>query len=289
MSPPSDPLLSGVARRIRDARDRLGLTRKALAARSGVSERFLAALEGGTGNVSIVRLRDVAEALELRLEELVRTEAPDEHDGALSTATPSERARLVEFLIGLRSGERKARRLTLLGLRGAGKSTLGADLAARLELPFVELNRAIESASGMSVSEIFSLYGGDGFRRLERQALEATVAEHEAVIIAAPGGIVESRESYEVLLDQTHAIWLRAQPEEHMSRVRAQGDQRPMAGHPKAMDDLRAILERRGRAYGRAPHHFDTSGHTYDESARALEDLVRSLLGLADDTSPPQE
>jgi XRE family aerobic/anaerobic benzoate catabolism transcriptional regulator len=175
------------------------------------------------------------------------------------------------------TGSARQSRICLIGLRGAGKSTLGRLLAAELSLPFEELNRRIEAQGGMPVEDIIALYGQEGYRRLEHQALESIVAASDAVVLAVAGGIVTEPETFAFLLRHFHTVWLRATPEEHMARVRAQGDERPMAGNPKAMEDLRAILASREALYARAGAAIDTTGLSLRESLAHLREAVTRL------------
>ncbi|MBT3371579.1 MAG: helix-turn-helix transcriptional regulator [Rhodospirillaceae bacterium] len=263
--------------RVRSARSRRGMTRKILSGQSGVSERYLAQLESGRGNVSIILLRQIAGAMNLALSELVQ-DGPDR---------PVEMALILEQLADL-SGDELADlhshlrqryapetgnsgRIALIGLRGAGKSTLGRALAKRLELPFVQLNKEIEEAAGMGQDEIFDLLGQAAFRRLERQCLEQVIENHARAVIETGGGLVAEAGTYERLLSSCHTIWLQASPEEHMARVAAQGDQRPMAGNREAMDDLRRILMDREGLYRKADATLDTSGRT---TGACLDDLA---------------
>jgi len=263
--------------RVRGARSRRGMTRKILSVQSGVSERYLAQLESGRGNVSIILLRQIADAMNLALSELV-------HDGP---DRPVEIALILEQLADLSGDDladlhrhlrqrytpetENSGRIALIGLRGAGKSTLGRALAKRLELPFVQLNKEIEEAAGMSQDEIFDLLGQSSFRRLERQCLEQVIETHPRAVIETGGGLVAEAGTYERLLSSCHTIWLQASPEEHMARVAAQGDQRPMAGNREAMDDLRRILGGRESRYRKADATLDTSGRTI---GACLDDLV---------------
>jgi XRE family aerobic/anaerobic benzoate catabolism transcriptional regulator len=269
-----------VGERVRKARQRKGIARRVVSELSGVSQRYLALLESGKGNISIALLHRVAEALDHRVEWLVGEEDPWESEGAkfatlFAGANAEQRAQVRRILQG--DDARRRQRICLTGLRGAGKSTLGRLLGEKLNLPFVELNRDIEEQSGMPVDEVIALYGPEGYRRLERQALERTVAKYDAVVLAAAGGIVSEPETYAFLLANFHCAWLRASPEEHMQRVREQGDVRPMAGNPKAMDDLRSILTSREALYAKAELAIDTSGQTI---AQSLDALVRALRNL---------
>ena len=269
--------LAKVGERVRMARARKGISRKVLSDLSGVSLRYLAQLEGGEGNISIALLKRVAEALDHRIEWLVGEDDPWNSDVAAAaslfrTATREQRTKVFEILDPQQQASvKKARRIALIGLRGAGKSTLGRLSAAALKIPFVELNEEIEQISGMPVTEVMALYGQDGYRRLERQAVEQVASTHDVLMLAVAGGIVSEPDTFNSLLRHFHTVWLRAKPEEHMSRVRAQGDTRPMAGIPAAMDELKAILTSREALYARSDAHINTSGRTVDAS---LEDLV---------------
>lgn len=285
---PETEFLARVGARVRSARTRLGMSRKMLAQASGVSERYLAQLENGAGNISILLLRQVAKATAIRIEDFLGEGETDAETLSLLDAvrrtTPEERKRIFELLSELRDQgavDMKGGRVALIGLRGAGKSTLGRLVAEHLSLPFIELNREIEAESGLAVAEIFSLYGQEGYRRLEQRCLKMVVARNPSVVLAVAGGIVAEPATYEILLRSFHAIWLRATPEEHMERVRAQGDRRPMAGNPAAMDELRAILEARERFYSRAEASLDTSGKPVETSVRELGALIRQLTPSA--------
>ncbi len=263
--------LDMVGERVRTARARRGMSRKALAVASSVSQRYLAQLEGGSGNVSIALLRRIAEALDYKIEWLVGEDDPYLSDvPAISmlyrSATSEQRRQVIEILDPEHPDLRRAQRIAFIGLRGAGKSTIGRLTAMAVGLPFLELNEEIEQASGMPVDEVMALYGQEGYRRLERQSVERIVATHDAIVLAVAGGIVSEPETFNYLLRHYHTIWLRAQPEEHMMRVRSQGDERPMAGNPAAMDELRSILTSRQALYARAEAHVDTSGKTIEET-----------------------
>ena len=280
-------LIRRVGERVRAARKAEGLPRRVLSERSGVSPRYLAQLEAGEGNISIGLLERVAIALGRPIETLVGAE-DSPRDGAVGAVGAAElvalyrgadaaaRARAFEALDPGRRRASKAERVCLIGLRGAGKSTLGAALGEALGVPFVELNREIERDAGVPVGEIIALYGNEGYRRLEAEALDDVVATHERVVLAVAGGLVEQASTFAEVLARFHTVWLRAAPFEHMERVRAQGDLRPMAGDPRAMARLREILEAREALYGRAEHHLDTAGRSVDASLAELRELVRA-------------
>ena len=267
--------------RVREARARRGMTRKLLARDSGVSERYLAQLESGRGNVSVLLLRQIAQALNLPINELVREENGQSVELTLieqflkrlpAAKLPEVRERLMrEF--GAKYGNREDR-IALVGLRGAGKSTLGGELARRLGVAFVELDREIESEAGTSLHEIFLLHGQAGFRRYERRALERVLENNERCVIATGGSLVSEPGTFDLLLSTCLTVWLKAAPEEHMARVAAQGDYRPMAGNREAMDDLRRILAGREKLYAQADVTIDTA----DRSAEAsLDELARAV------------
>ncbi len=269
-----------LGRHVRETRARRGMTRRLLARDSGVSERYLAQLEGGQGNVSVLLLRQVAGALNLSLPELLREHEPypelDLIVELLKRLRPQQLARLRSQLVREYDTGRSDRpgRMALVGLRGAGKSTLGARLAAQFNVPFVELDREIEREAGTSLHEVFLLHGQAGFRRCERRALEKIIERHERVVIATGGSIVSEPATYDLLLSACFTVWLRATPEEHMARVVEQGDIRPIEGNREAMEDLKRILEGRAALYGAADALVDTAGKTIEQS---LQDLRRAL------------
>ncbi|HTM61825.1 MAG TPA: helix-turn-helix transcriptional regulator [Burkholderiales bacterium] len=236
--------LARLGERVRAWRGEQRMTRKQLAAASGVSERYLAQLEAGQGNMSVLLLRKVARAMGVSVERLVR-----EDDG-------------------------QQKPVALLGLRGAGKSTLGTKLAEALKVPFVELDREVEKEAGAPLGEVFAMYGQDAFRRFERRALERVLSEHPQAVIATGGSLVTDPGTFETLLERCRCIWLKAAPEEHMSRVIAQGDMRPFKGRSAALDEIRKLLSDRDRLYGRASSTVDTSGKTVRQS---LADLRRVI------------
>jgi|HubBroStandDraft_1064217.scaffolds.fasta_scaffold12424_6 XRE family aerobic/anaerobic benzoate catabolism transcriptional regulator len=265
--------------RIREARARRGMTRKLLARDSSVSERYLAQLEAGQGNISIALLRQVAQAMGLPLADLVRDE-PDrpveltlliQTLGRLSSKELHEARRLLADAFGAAVESERRHRIALIGLRGAGKSTLGMLLARDLGVPFVELDREIERDCGTQLAEVFDLYGQAAYRRYERRALEAVIERHDRAVIATGGSIVSEPATFDLLLSACYTVWLTARPEEHMSRVMAQGDYRPMAGNAEAMEDLRQILGGREALYRKADAVVDTAGKTVEQSLGELK------------------
>jgi XRE family aerobic/anaerobic benzoate catabolism transcriptional regulator len=264
-----------VGDRVRAARKTCAMSRRVLSEMSGVSPRYLAQLEAGEGNISIGLLLRVAEALGVKMEALVATAdlTPEARRiGQAFAAADMGTQEQVREILARDTG--KAGRVCLIGLRGAGKSTLGGAAAAALNVPFIELNKAIEVAGGMPIGEIMALYGAEGYRQLESDALDRIVAEQDRAIIAVAGGIVGEAATFEGLLQRFHTVWLKAAPEEHMARVRAQGDTRPMDGNPQAMAQLRLILKSREAEYGRACSALDTSGASVDVSLNALLSLI---------------
>ena len=239
--------LARLGERVRALRAAHGMTRKHLAEASGVSERYLAQLESGRGNISVLLLRKVGRAMGVAVERLVREEGAhasrDEH-------------------------------IALIGLRGAGKSTLGAKLAQVLGVPFVELDREVEKEAGAKLGEVFAMYGQDAFRRFEQRALERVLRQHERAVIATGGSLVTAPATYETLLARCVCIWLTTSPEEHMARVIAQGDMRPFKGRSAALEEIRKLLADRERLYARADVTLDTSGKNARQS---LEEIRRSL------------
>jgi XRE family aerobic/anaerobic benzoate catabolism transcriptional regulator len=278
--------------RVRDERARRGMTRKLLAHASGVSERYLAQLEAGHGNISVLLLRQLARALALPLESLVR-EGPEpalELTAAyefLRRLPPDELAearRLLGARYGVAGEEARRRHIALIGLRGAGKSTLGKRLAERLDVPFLELDREIERSSGLSLAEIFDLYGQGAFRRYERQTLDRLLAAYPRFVLAAGGSIVSEASTFAELLASCYTVWVKATPQEHMERVVAQGDLRPMADNREAMSDLERILAGREALYGKADVDVDTAGRSVEE---AFDALLGAVTGSSPARTPP--
>ena len=284
LSPGSnDEFLLFLGKRVRELRNRRGLTRKMMAREAEVSERHLAQLEAGEGNISIVLLRRIAATLHVSLAELFAAEAETRHEKILIQRflerLPAHRvedamARLLrEF--GEEEAERR-KRVALIGLRGAGKSTLGLRLSEEIEVPFIELDREIEKDTGMPLGEIFSLYGQAGYRAIEKRLLERVLHEHERAILSVGGGVVSEKETYDYLLANCYTIWIKARPEEYMARVIAQGDLRVMGGSNQAMEDLRRILEAREPLYRKADMYLDTSGDSVDESFAKLKAALQA-------------
>ncbi len=235
--------LSRLGERVRAWRTESGTTRKALAAASRISERYLAQLEAGEGNISVLLLRKIARAMGVPVEKLVKED---------DDAAPQRE------------------RIALIGLRGAGKSTLGAKLAQLLQMPFVELDREVEKEAGAKLGEVFAMYGQDAFRRFERRALERVLEQHARAVIATGGSLVNDPASYELLLGRCFCVWLKASPEDHMGRVIAQGDMRPFKGRSAALDEIRKLLAERDGLYARAAATIETSGKTVRQSLHEI-------------------
>ncbi len=276
----SDPYLRRLGERVRVLRNQRGMTRKALAAHARVSERYLAQLEAGLGNCSIVLLRRIARAIGLPVTQLVREGAEPPLDLVLLTQflerlAPdmlSEARKLVTEHFS--SPSENCRRIALIGLRGGGKSTLGQLVADRLGLPFIELDREIEKRSGASLSEIFEMFGQETFRRAEREALDDVLRRHPHFVIATSGSIVTEPATLELLLSSCFTVWVRAEPEDHMKRVLAQGDMRPMANNARAMEDLVSILKSREPLYAKAEAVIATTGKSPEQNLAELLRLV---------------
>jgi XRE family aerobic/anaerobic benzoate catabolism transcriptional regulator len=284
-----NPFLVALGERVRALRARRGMTRKSLAQAADISERHLANLEYGVGNASILILLQVAQALQCSVAELV---------GDPTTTSPEwlmlrellvgrdedtlRRARVAvrDLLHGASGGgpAQRSQRIALVGLRGAGKSTLGRMLAEALGYPFVELSGEIEKFAGCSVAEIQALYGQNAYRRYERRALEEAIQIYPEVVIATPGGLVSDAATFNELLAHCTTVWLKARAEDHMSRVVAQGDMRPMAASREAMDDLRSILVGRTPFYSKADIHVDTSTQALAQTFELLQARVRAWI-----------
>ncbi len=272
-----DLFVTKVGARVRVARKERGISRRVLSERSGVSQRYLALLENGGGNISIALLYKVAGALEYPLEWFLV--AAKECGGSnlqqrFDAADSKTRQQVLSLLDKNNTITNKQRRVCLIGLRGAGKSTLGRSVSELLNLPFIELNREIEQLSGLSVAEVMNLYGQEGYRKLERQALQRVFQSIDSAVLAVAGGIVSEPDTYELLLSNFHTVWLKASPEEHMHRVLQQGDDRPMAGNPAAMEELKSILVSREALYARADTMIDTSGKSFQEAQAELLEVA---------------
>jgi len=272
--------LAEMGRQVREARERRGLARKVLSQQSGVSERYLAQLEAGEGNASVLLLRSVARALGMPLTELL-----DHRESSVEQRLirrflerlPEHRLEDVVFRLMREFGHDEAlrrKRVALVGLRGAGKTTLGKALAAELHCPFIELDREIEREAGISLSEVFLLYGQAGYRRIERRCLERMIETHREMVMSVGGGVVSEPETYNLLLLNCCTVWIKASPDEHMARVVAQGDFRPMQGNAEAMEDLTRILEARAPLYRKADATIDTSGEAPEQSLAKLRQAL---------------
>jgi len=277
--------LAELGARVRAWRARRGMTRKQLAADSGLSERFLADVESGKGNVSINSLEAAARALNITILELLQDAprpATARVHGLLARLDDSQLDQAYALLasaFGLGDEQGREKRIALIGLRGAGKSTLGAQLAAQRGVPFVELDREIEREAGTSMNEILLLHGQAGYRRYERRALFRIAEDHaDGVVMTTGGSIVSERETFDLLQSRFYCVWLKANPEEHMSRVVAQGDMRPFdttrGASNEAMEDLRRILASREALYARADAVVDTAARTVKQSLKDLERAV---------------
>jgi XRE family transcriptional regulator, aerobic/anaerobic benzoate catabolism transcriptional regulator len=282
-----DPFLTMFGERVRLMRSRRGVTRKILAQEAGISERHLANLETGTGNASVLLLRQLARALNCSMAELVGQDGVASPElvlirqllrGRDEATLRRARLALADLLGTAYPDPTRAGRIALIGLRGAGKSSLGRMLADDLGIPFVELNRVIEQIVGCDVHEIHSLYGSSAYRRYEQRALEETIAAYPKAVLATGGGLVSEASTFELLLAHCYTVWLRATPEEHMQRVVAQGDLRPMAGSPEAMDDLKRILASREAFYAKADLAFDTGGKPLADAYLGLRTGVLQRL-----------
>ena len=284
-----NPFLVALGDRVRALRARRGMTRKAVSLAADVSERHLANLEYGEGNASILVLLQVARALQCSLAELI---------GDVTTSSPEwllirelletrddaslRRVRIaIGEMLGTGGGNSAvSTRVALIGLRGAGKSTLGAMLAEDLGFPFVELSREIEKFAGCSVSEIQALYGMNAYRRYERRALEETIQIYSEAVIATPGGLVSDPATFNQLLSHCTTVWLQADPEDHMLRVQAQGDLRPMAASKQAMEDLKGILAGRAAFYSKSQYKVNTSAQALESTFQLLRTTVRQALEI---------
>ena len=289
--PDKHPFLVALGERVRSLRARRGMTRKAVALTAEISERHLANLEYGEGNVSILLLQQVAQALQSPLAELLGDETTRSPEWMLirellqgrdEATLRQARTQLADLLgTGSSTGPR-SHCVALIGLRGAGKSTLGQMLADDLGFPFVELSREIEKFAGCSVSEIQGLYGQNAYRRYERRAVEEAIQIYPEAVLATPGGLVSDAATFNLLLGHCTTVWLQADPEDHMNRVRAQGDMRPMASSVEAMEDLKTILAGRSPFYEKAQLTVNTSAQPLAPTFALLRQGARALLGLSE-------
>ena len=268
-------LVSRLAARVAEARKLRGFPRRVLSERSGVSPRYLAQLEAGEGNISICLLNRVAVALDVKIETLLAEDVTPDQDAQrvaelFSSAAPQVQQEVIELLGPQNPKLLRAGRICLIGLRGAGKSTLGRLAGAALKIPFVELKDDIERAVGMPLAEIMAFYGDAGYRKMEAEALERVSAQHDRVILAVAGGLVTEQAIYARLLSRFHTVWIKANPAEHMHRVRAQGDLRPMEGNPQAMAQLKDLLASREPLYRQAEAEVNTADRTENSSVNDL-------------------
>jgi XRE family aerobic/anaerobic benzoate catabolism transcriptional regulator len=289
---PAKPPLSGegtaylrrLGERVRTLRNQRGMSRKVLARQAKVSERYIAQLEAGLGNCSIVLLRRIARAIGLPVTQLVHDGPEPTLDLVLLTQflerlSPPELAQargLLSRNFSPPAEDTRRKRIALIGLRGGGKSTLGALLAERLDVPFIELDREIERRSGASLSEIFDMFGQETFRRAEREALDDVLRQHKHFVLATGGSIVTEPGTLEILLSSCFTVWVRAEPQDHMKRVMAQGDMRPMANSGRAMEDLISILKSREPLYARAEATLTTTGKSPEQNLNELLQTIAS-------------
>ena len=284
-----DPFLIALGERVRALRSRRGLTRKAVAKLADVSERHLANVESGVGNASIQFLRQLATVLNCTLAEMIGDETASSPEwlmireilrGRSDAELAKARAALAGVFDAPTSELARRQRVALIGLRGAGKSSLGRMLADHWMVPFVELGREIETLAGCSIAEIHALYGPNAYRRYERRALEETIQRCPRAVIATPGGIVSDPATYNVLLSHCYTVWVKASPKDHMERVLAQGDTRPMSGNREAMEDLKSILESRAAFYSKADVAFDTSEMAQEAAFIGLLERLRDTVAF---------
>lgn len=277
-----DSFIKLVGQQVHQVRKQQRMSRRVLSEKSGVSQRTIVLLESGVGNISIALLFRLSSALGQSVQSFMAD--TEEHAQALQIAnqylntTQAKQKKIIELLNTDQTRDTKQKRICLIGLRGAGKSTLGEKLSRKTGTRFKELNDEIESLCGMSIQELMDLYGQEGYRKLEQQALVQITSQSDDIIIAAAGGVVNEEQTYTYLLKHFHTVWLKAKPEEHISRVRAQGDERPMAGNPQAMAVLKSILISREAYYQMADCTVDTSEQSVKDSTNELETKVRHLV-----------
>lgn len=278
------PLLAALGQRVRALRKLRGATIAELAARARLSPRFVQELEAGTGNISVLRLAAVAEALGVPLERLAAEAEPAAADGSARSALAAELlvlgdAEVLDVLAFVQAKKQSAvafEKCALIGLRGAGKTSIGQSVARRLRVPFVELDQRIEEVAGMRLADVFSIHGEPYYRRLEREVIQGLLAKKGRAVLAAGGGIVTSPETYALLRGSCFTVWLAASPDDHWNRVVQQGDQRPMKGKPQAMAELRAILAARAPLYAQAHRRVDTSALGLERSVDEVARLLRA-------------
>ena len=285
-----DPFLIALGERLRDLRARRGLTRKALAQMADVSERHLANVESGVGNASIQFLRQLTTVLNCTLAEMIGDETASTPEwlmireilrGRSDTELAQARTALAGIFDAPTTQSARRQRVALIGLRGAGKSSLGRMLADHWMVPFIELGRYIETLAGCSVAEVHALYGPSAYRRYESRAIEEVIQRYPRAVIATPGGLVSDPATFNLLLSHCYTVWIKASPENHMERVVAQGDTRPMHGNREAMEDLKNILESRAAFYSKADESFDTSDMTQEAAFMGLMDQLRKVIQIS--------
>ncbi|MBX2839337.1 MAG: helix-turn-helix transcriptional regulator [Gammaproteobacteria bacterium] len=274
-------LISLVGTRVHTARMEAGLSRRELSEVSGVSQRYLVQLENGEGNISIGLLKRIAIAFERPIDSfLIDDDEISIEAGQVAalyrTADVTTRKRVQQLLSSDKQRAKKAKRICLIGLRGAGKSTLGAMISEKLGCNFIELTDEIERTAGIPISEVIALYGQDGYRDLEAASLKHVIESEDRMILAVAGGVVSNKDTFATLLSRFNTVWVKAAPEEHMERVRAQGDMRPMADNPQAMAQLRQILTAREANYKQADYQLDTASKSLEESFAELSELLQS-------------
>jgi len=281
--PELEAFIKLVGSQVHQARKQQKMSRRVLSEKSGVSQRTIVLLESGVGNISIALLFRLASALAQSVQNFMVADTAEQLQAQrvasqYLNSTLATQQKINDMLSAETTSNTKQKRICLIGLRGAGKSTLGAKLSRKTDTRFVELNDEIEALCGISIQEIMDLYGQEGYRKLEQQALKQITGQSDDIIVAAAGGVVNEEETYSYLLDHFHTVWLKATPEEHISRVREQGDERPMAGNPEAMTILRSILISREAHYKRADCTIDTSGQTVKNSTDEIAKTVSALL-----------